>query len=105
LRACIAGAGIATLPPALAHEAMSRGELEVVLSNYHMPGPPLHIVLPSSAFVPTRVALLRDHLVQHLERTAALSRVACSSERAKLRSRARVQEPRSNRARQLAERT
>jgi DNA-binding transcriptional LysR family regulator len=66
LSAAIASAGIAALPPQLAREAISRGELEVVLPGNHLKGADLHVVLPSSAFVPARVMLLRDHLVREL---------------------------------------
>jgi DNA-binding transcriptional LysR family regulator len=66
LRAAIAGAGIAALPPQLAREAIAHGELEVVLQGNHLKGADLHVVLPSSSFVPARVTLLRDHLVREL---------------------------------------
>jgi DNA-binding transcriptional LysR family regulator len=66
LSAAIAGAGVAALPPQLAREAIARGELEVVLQGNHLKGADLHVVLPSSTFVPARVMLLRDHLVREL---------------------------------------
>jgi DNA-binding transcriptional LysR family regulator len=66
LNAAIASAGIVALPPQLAREAIKRGELEVVLPGNHLKGADLHVVLPSSAFVPARVMLLRDHLVREL---------------------------------------
>lgn len=66
LSAAIANAGIAALPPQLAREAIARGELEVVLAGNHLKGADLHVLLPSSAFVPSRVMLLRDHLVREL---------------------------------------
>ena len=37
-----------------------------------------HVVLPSAAFVPTRVALLRDFLVEHLTRELAAIDAQCS---------------------------
>jgi len=64
LRAAIAGAGVAALPSQLVHEPLMRLELEVALPGYHLRGADLHVVLPSAAFVPTRVMLLRDHLVR-----------------------------------------
>jgi DNA-binding transcriptional LysR family regulator len=79
LRACVAGAGIGLIPPALAREAVQRKELEVVLPGYHVAGTPLHLVLPSSTFIPARVALLRDHLIEHVQRVTALARAECSA--------------------------
>jgi DNA-binding transcriptional LysR family regulator len=64
--AAIAGVGIAAMPPQLAREAIDRGQLEVVLPTCHLKGGDIHIVLPSSAFVPSRVMLFRDHLVKEL---------------------------------------
>jgi DNA-binding transcriptional LysR family regulator len=66
LRAAVAGAGIVAVPPQLARDAVLRGELEVVLFGTTLRGSDLHVVLPSSAFVPARVMLLRDHLVREL---------------------------------------
>jgi DNA-binding transcriptional LysR family regulator len=66
MRAAIAGAGIVAAPPQLARDPVLRGELEVVLFGTGMRGADLHVVLPSSAFVPARVMLLRDHLVREL---------------------------------------
>ena len=77
-RAATAGMGITTLPPQLAHGPFSRGELEVVLPNYHVRGADVHVVLPSAAFVPARVMLLRDHLVRELSAAAEAARLTCS---------------------------
>lgn len=66
LRAAVAGGGVVALPPQLAHEAVLQGELEVVLFGTTVPGADVHVVLPSAAFVPARVMLLRDHLVREL---------------------------------------
>jgi DNA-binding transcriptional LysR family regulator len=68
VRACAAGMGVALLPVLVALETVRRGELEALLTDYAMTSGELNIVLPSSTFVPTRVALLRDHLVEHLRR-------------------------------------
>jgi DNA-binding transcriptional LysR family regulator len=65
--ACLAGAGIAALPIELAYKAALAGTLVRVLPRYNIPSGAVYIVLPSSALVPARVALLRDHLVKHFE--------------------------------------
>ena len=78
LRAAIAGAGIAALPPQLVHEAYARKQLELVLPGHVLGGSEMHVVLPSSAFVPTRVMLLRDHLVRELSAASDLSAKQCA---------------------------
>ncbi len=85
MRACVAGAGIALFPVPLAREPVERGALEPLLSAYTLSpgGSALHVVLPSATFVPTRVALLRDHLVRRLEREIAASQRACTRHRKK----------------------
>jgi DNA-binding transcriptional LysR family regulator len=65
-RAAIGGAGIALVAAMFARAPAERGELTVVLRGYRVEGGALHIVLPSSTFVPSRVALLRDFLVERL---------------------------------------
>jgi DNA-binding transcriptional LysR family regulator len=80
LAATIAGAGIAALPPQLARHAIERGELEVVLQGHHLRGADLHVVLPSSAFVPARVMLLRDHLVNELTAVSEAIQKRCTAE-------------------------
>jgi DNA-binding transcriptional LysR family regulator len=82
LRAAIAGAGIAALTPQLAREHILRQELEIVLPDYHQRAPELHIVLPSAAFVPARVMLLRDHLLKELAAIAQAARLECTGHHA-----------------------
>ena len=77
LRAAIAGAGIAALPPQMVHEPFARKQLELVLPGHHMRGSDMHIVLPSSAFVPARVTLLRDHLVRELSAASDIAQRQC----------------------------
>jgi DNA-binding transcriptional LysR family regulator len=67
-RCAIAGAGVAQLPILLAREAIRNGRVVQLLPTYSSDGAGLHVVLPSSAFVPARVALLRDYLVEFLSR-------------------------------------
>lgn len=83
--AAIAGVGIAAMAPQFAHEALERGQLEVVLPGSYLKGGDVHVVLPSAAFVPARVMLLRDHLVKELSaRNEAVHR-QCSKQRRKSR--------------------
>ena len=78
LRAAVAGAGIVALPPRLVREPYERKELEVVLPGYHVKGDDLHVIMPSAAFVPARVLLLRDHLVRELTLQAEAAERTCS---------------------------
>jgi DNA-binding transcriptional LysR family regulator len=80
LRAAVSGAGIAALGPQIAREHILRKELEVVLPDYHVRAAELHIVLPSAAFVPARVMLLRDHLVKELAAIAQAARMECTGQ-------------------------
>jgi DNA-binding transcriptional LysR family regulator len=66
MHAAIAGGGIVALPPQLAREWYARGALQLVLDGHHLKGAEVHVVLPSLAFVPARVALFREHLVREL---------------------------------------
>lgn len=81
-RLCMAGAGIAVIPVALAREPALSGAISLVLGEYRVNGGSVYVVLPSASFVPARVALLRDHLVEHLEREIALSEAECTGHHA-----------------------
>jgi len=63
VRAVTAGLGIGLLPVFL---GIRERTLQRVLADHAFQGTPLHVVLPSSAFVPARVALVRDFLVGFL---------------------------------------
>jgi DNA-binding transcriptional LysR family regulator len=78
-RAAASGAGIALIPAMVARGSAHLKELEVVLPSYRVGGGALHIVLPSHAFVPARVALLRDFLVEKLAANFARVERECSS--------------------------
>ncbi len=80
-RLAAAGAGIALLPVALAREFVRRDELELVLGGYTFEGGGVHVVLPTSVHVPSRVALLRDFLVEHLTARLAEARRECAGAR------------------------
>ena len=68
LHAIAAGLGIGLVPLFLARRDPFRRELERVLPNHVQRGAPFHVVMPSAAFVPARVHLVRDFLVEHLGR-------------------------------------
>lgn len=86
-RAVIAGLGLALLPAPLVH-GFGHGGLEVVLPEYRLEGTALYVVLPSSAFVPTRVAILSDFLVLRLSERILRGTKVCDAQ-AKRRARAR----------------
>lgn len=81
-RACAAGLGVALLPIAMAGRFVGGGALEHILPAYRFTGGIFAAVLPSSTFVPTRVALLRDFLVDHLTRSMAASQARCPGKKA-----------------------
>jgi DNA-binding transcriptional LysR family regulator len=62
----LAGAGIGLIPWTVSAQDIERKRLVRVLSEYAAPGGALHVVYPSARYVPQRVALLRDFLVQGL---------------------------------------
>ncbi|HEX4338025.1 MAG TPA: LysR family transcriptional regulator [Polyangiaceae bacterium] len=78
-RAAAGGAGIALIPAIHARGPAERGELELVLKDYRLEGGSLHVVLPSSSYIPSRVALLRDFLVEHLGRVLKASQEGCAA--------------------------
>jgi len=77
-----AGAGVALLPLNLAREVVRKRELMSVLSGFVAPGAPISVVLPSSEFVPSRVLLLRDALVEAISQELALMRRECGARQA-----------------------
>jgi DNA-binding transcriptional LysR family regulator len=89
-RAAVGGAGIALLPAIHARGPAERGELELVLPGYSLDGGALHVVLPSSAFIPSRVALLRDFLVERVGRILKASQERCSQHLTPRRQRVRA---------------
>jgi DNA-binding transcriptional LysR family regulator len=62
----LAGSGIGLVPWTTCAQDIERGRLVRVLSEYAAPGGALHVVYPSARYLPQRVALLRDFLVQGL---------------------------------------
>ncbi|NUP05920.1 MAG: LysR family transcriptional regulator [Polyangiaceae bacterium] len=64
--AALRGVGIGLVPLSGIIEDIQAGRLEWVLPELMGPSAPIHLVYPSSRFVPQRVALLRDFLVERL---------------------------------------
>jgi DNA-binding transcriptional LysR family regulator len=62
----LAGSGIGLVPWTTCAQDTERGRLVRLLPEYAAPGGALHVVYPSARYVPQRVALLRDFLVQGL---------------------------------------
>jgi DNA-binding transcriptional LysR family regulator len=73
-RAITAGIGIGQLPVFLGSRCQGVAmDLERVFSKLDIAGSsgPLHVVMPSASFVPARVAVVRDFLVEHLTKLLA----------------------------------
>lgn len=78
------GAGLTLLPvPLLGASSMGGGSqkprLEQVLPEWGQPGAQLSVVVPSSRYLPTRVAVLRDFLVDRLGRWIAEIQSRCAA--------------------------
>ncbi|OQV65025.1 hypothetical protein AK51_25570 [Serratia nematodiphila DZ0503SBS1] len=58
--AAIAGLGIAMLPTFIAHEAIRKGELEVVLREHMRPPIGMYAVFPSSQNMPAKMRAFID---------------------------------------------
>ena len=73
-RALSAGTGIGMLPHFIGARCQGvAADLERVLPRLEIAGAsgPLHVVMPSASFVPARVAVVRDFLVEHLTKLLA----------------------------------
>lgn len=66
-----AGAGLGRLPVAAIADSVAAGRLVHVMPEWSHDGGAVHVVLPSSHFVPRRVALLRDFLIDRLSKQQA----------------------------------
>jgi DNA-binding transcriptional LysR family regulator len=64
LRWAIAGLGVADAPSFLISDAVESGALEPLLLDYPMPEHGLHVVRPPGAYVPGKVRVLIDALVE-----------------------------------------
>jgi DNA-binding transcriptional LysR family regulator len=64
--AAAAGQGLTLLPIIFACQGRAKDDLQRVLPEYATVGVPLQLVYPTARFLPKRVVLLRDHLVDEL---------------------------------------
>jgi DNA-binding transcriptional LysR family regulator len=62
----LAGLGIGLMPTLAAQADVEQGTVTRVLPAYAQPGAALYVVSPPLRLVPSRVTLLRDHLVREL---------------------------------------
>ena len=69
--ACRAGQGIAWLPAFLVQDDLQAGRLTTVLAAYEErdAGGEIYVLRPRTAFLPRRVRLLVDFLVDHFKET------------------------------------
>lgn len=65
--AAIAGCGIVYLPTFIAGNALSTGELEVVLEPYEEPDFPVHAVYQNRRHLSVKIRALIDHLSDHFK--------------------------------------
>lgn len=77
----VAGLGIALLPEMLVHSQLQHGQLVRVLPDHSMKGTALYLVSPPLRHVPTRVSLLRDHLISAIGERMAGTPCAVPSRR------------------------
>ena len=63
-RAAVAGLGIADLPSFLVSDAIESGSVEPLLGDYPMPEHGIHVVRPPGAWVPGKVRVLVDALLE-----------------------------------------
>ncbi|MCS3407570.1 LysR family transcriptional regulator [Serratia sp. AKBS12] len=64
--AAIAGLGVAMLPTFIAHDAIRRGELEIVLREHMRPPIGMYAVFPSSKQIPAKIRAFIDFLLANL---------------------------------------
>jgi DNA-binding transcriptional LysR family regulator len=68
LQWAIAGLGITEQPSFLAADAIERGALEPLLTDYARPENGIYVLRPPGAYVPGKVRVLIDTLVEHFGR-------------------------------------
>jgi DNA-binding transcriptional LysR family regulator len=81
-KAVMAGCGVGIVPSFLCVRAEARQLLVRVLPEWSLNGAVVHLVYPSSRFVPQRVVLFRDHLARQLGKLSKQSeaqRRACDT--------------------------
>jgi DNA-binding transcriptional LysR family regulator len=72
-RAVLSGVGIGLIPTLFCERDLTRGRLVRVLPGHVSPGPAVHLAHASARYVPHRVAVFRDFLVETLSRHVVLA--------------------------------
>lgn len=83
--AVLAGAGLAVLPMWLVREAMDKGHLQRVLSEFERPRTPVHAVLPARGSPPNKVRAFIDFLNARYKEKGVLSPELVAAESARLK--------------------
>lgn len=73
--AAIAGAGVANLPTFVIADAVARGELELILTDYTRAPIAMHTVFPATQHVPTRVRAFIDFMIEEFGDNPAWDRM------------------------------
>ena len=80
-----AGLGIALVPESICADPVRRGELEVVVPDWHLPQGICHAVFPSRRGLLPAVRVFIDFLAERLPPLIEANRLQCSEVRARLR--------------------
>lgn len=67
-RAALSGLGIVMLPDALVREELDDGRLLPLLTDWHLPVRPMHLVYPQERYRSPKLRSFVDHIVQHMGR-------------------------------------
>jgi DNA-binding transcriptional LysR family regulator len=85
-----AGAGIGLQPIPVVVDSIAEGKLRQVLPEWSLPGSPVNVLLPTTRYVPRRVALLRDYLVEKMPAKMEAMEAICRGAAAAPQRRTRV---------------
>ena len=83
LAAAEAGVGLVLMPVPVAVPAVRAGRLEHVMPGWTHGGNALWVVTPSARYLPARVAVVRDYLVDALTRKIAACSAGCAKAKAR----------------------
>jgi len=67
-RAALSGLGIVMLPDALVREELDDGRLLPLLTDWHLPVRPMHLVYPQERYRSPKLRSFVDYIVQHMGR-------------------------------------
>ena len=89
----VAGLGLAVLPTFIASDAIRSGAVEPILLDYPMPTRALYVVRPPGAYVPGKVRVLIDLLVERFGGTPYWDPCQMEAHRARLQARRAAERP------------